>query len=191
MASDRLSWSAPTHLRACQCVPVWPSCFVRALPFEPPRRRLRGTGLQPAAWRLEAEVAGDLELPLGTNSSCGRNAPARFSIHSKRKSEAGISHLTRLSQRNATGRRLAAGETAGSSPHGVQWIDCRSRSCRPEQNCGGSKRSLEPLVDRRSQTPRRSPPGWPQLVRRPKGRPTNAKVAFRRGSRPTASRSPA
>ena len=36
VASDRLSWSAPTHLRACQCVPVWPSCFVRALPFKPP-----------------------------------------------------------------------------------------------------------------------------------------------------------
>ena len=102
MASDRLSWSAPTHLRACQCVPVWPSCFVRAVPFKPPRRRLRGTGVQPAARRLEAEVAGDLELPpcSGTSSSCGRNAPARFRIHSKRKSEAGVSHLTRLLQRN-------------------------------------------------------------------------------------------
>jgi hypothetical protein len=64
VASDRPSWSAPAHLRACQCVPVWPSCFVRVLPFKPPRRRLRGTGLQPAARRLEAEVAGDLlELP--------------------------------------------------------------------------------------------------------------------------------
>jgi hypothetical protein len=57
----------------------------------------------PASSGLEAEVAGDLELPplLGTSSSCGRNAPARFRIHSKRKSEAGVSHLTRLSQRNA------------------------------------------------------------------------------------------
>ena len=56
MASDRLSWSAPTHLRACQCVPVWPSCFVRALPFKPP--------------------ATSSCLLLGTSSSCGRNAPA-------------------------------------------------------------------------------------------------------------------
>ena len=58
MASDPLSWSAPTHLRACQCVPIWPSRFVRALPFKPPHRRLGGMGLQPAARRLEAEVAG-------------------------------------------------------------------------------------------------------------------------------------
>jgi hypothetical protein len=55
---------------------------------------------------FEAEVPGDLEPPplLRTSSSCGRNAPARFRIHSKPKSEASVSHLTRLSQRNGTRR---------------------------------------------------------------------------------------
>ncbi len=70
MASDRLSWSAPTHLRACQCVPVWPSWFVRALPFKPPRRRLEE--------RACSQQRGGLKRKSPATSSClsGRAAAA-------------------------------------------------------------------------------------------------------------------